>query len=313
MSGPADAFEGQRSRLTRLAYRMLGSLADAEDAVQDAALRWSRARPGEVRDPAAWLVRVVTRLCLDRLRAARAARDAYRGPWLPEPLVEDPADPVERAEDISVAFLLALERLTPLERATLILHDVFEADHAAVARTLDRSETACRQLLARARAHVREARPRFDVTEGQVARLAAAFLDAVRRNDPESLGRLLAEDAVMITDGGGRRAAALRPLVGRADIVRLIQGLAWRGGWREPFQLRIARVNGALGAVMTDAEGLTAITIETDAAGRLDAIFVVRNPDKLASAAAYLARASSRVTSGPTVGAWTTSDSSTAR
>ena len=289
-----DVFESQRPRLTRLAYRMLGSLADAEDAVQDAWLRWTRADPGEVNDPAAWLVRATTRLCLDRLRAARAAREAYKGPWLPEPLIEDPADPVERAEDISVAFLLALERLSPLERAVLILHDVLDTDYPSIAETLGRSEIACRQLLSRARTHVREARPRYGVTQDQVARLAAAFMDAMRRNDPAALSDLLAEDALLVTDGGGKRAAALRPLVGRADILNLIERLVWRGTWTPPTVMRIARVNGQLGAVMADDEGLTTLAVEVDDDGRLATIYVVRNPDKLAGAAAWLQRGTSR-------------------
>lgn len=287
---PLDAFEAQRPRLTRLAYRMLGSLADAEDAVQDAWLRWTRVDPADVNDPSAWLVRATTRLCLDRLRAARAAREAYKGPWLPEPLIEDPADPIERAEDISVAFLLALERLSPLERAVLILHDVLDTDYPSIAETLDRSETACRQLLARARTHVREARPRYGVTQEQVTRLAGAFMEAMRRNDPAALSDLLAEDALLVTDGGGKRAAALRPLVGRADILHLIERLVWRGTWTAPTVMRIARVNGQLGAVMADAEGLTTLAVEVDDDGRLATIYVVRNPDKLARAAAWLAR-----------------------
>src|SRR5689334_20982448 len=140
-----DAFEAQRPRLTRLAYRMLGSLSEAEDAVQDAWLRWTRA-PADVADPAAWLVRATTRLCIDRLRAAKAERAHYKGPWLPEPLIEPlTEDPVERAEDVSVAFLLALERLSPLERAVFLLHDVFDEDYAEVAATLERSEAAVRQ------------------------------------------------------------------------------------------------------------------------------------------------------------------------
>jgi RNA polymerase sigma-70 factor (ECF subfamily) len=287
----AATFETQRPRLTRLAYRMLGSLADAEDAVQDAWLRWTRVDPDEVGDPAAWLTRATTRLCLDRLRAARVAREAYKGPWLPEPLIEDPIDPVERAEDISVAFLLALERLSPLERAVLILHDVLDEDYGAIAETLGREEAACRQLLSRARAHIRQARPRFGVTQDEVKRLADAFMQAMSRNDPAALSDLLAEDAILVTDGGGKRAAALRPLVGRADILRLLERLIWRGTWKTPTKVRIARINGQLGAVLADAEGLTTFVTEVDGEGRLAAIYVQRNPEKLARAAEWLDRA----------------------
>jgi RNA polymerase sigma-70 factor (ECF subfamily) len=284
----AAAFEAQRPRLTRLAYRMLGSLADAEDAVQDAWLRWTRVDSDEVQDPAAWLTRATTRLCLDRLRAARVAREAYKGPWLPEPLIEDPVDPVERAEDISVAFLVALERLSPLERAVLILHDVLDEDYGDIAETLGREEAACRQILSRARAHIRQARPRFGVTQDEVKRLAGAFMATMSRSDPAALSELLAEDAILVTDGGGKRAAALRPLVGRADILRLLERLIWRGTWKTPTKVRIARINGQLGAVLADAEGLTTFVAEVDGEGRLAAIYVQRNPEKLGRAAEWL-------------------------
>jgi RNA polymerase sigma-70 factor, ECF subfamily len=276
------AFEAQRLRLQRLAYRMLGSVAEAEDAVQDAWLRWSRTEPTQVDDPTAWLMSATTRLCIDRLRAARVRREAYVGPWLPDPLVEDIAtDPVERAEDVSVAFLLALERLSPLERAVFLLHDVFDADYAVVARTLERSEAACRQLAARARAHVRDARPRFDVSQEEAARLASAFMDAARQGDFEALSNLLAEDAVLISDGGGKRPAALRPMVGREDIVALIKGLAWRGNWPPADKVRLARINGYLGAILEADDGVTTLAFEPSDDGRLAAIYILRNPDKL--------------------------------
>jgi RNA polymerase sigma-70 factor (ECF subfamily) len=279
---PEAAFEAHRPRLTRLAYRMLGSIAEAEDAVQDAWPRWAEAAREEIADPVAWLVRVVTRLCLDRLRAARSRREPYVGPWLPEPLVEDLADdPLERAEDVSVAFLLALQRLSPLERAVFLLHDVFDEDYAAVARALSREEAACRQLLSRARAHLRDARPRFAVTQDAAAKLAAAFLDAAARNDPAALAALLAEDCVLITDGGGKRRAALRPLVGREDVLALLRGLAWRQGWPPPGAIRPARINGYPGVVLEDNEGSQTIAFEPGEDGRLAAIYIVRNPDKL--------------------------------
>jgi RNA polymerase sigma-70 factor (ECF subfamily) len=275
------AFERERPRLQRLAYRMLGSVTEAEDAVQDAWLRWSRIDPAQIDDPKAWLMSATTRLCIDRLRAARARREAYVGPWLPDPLIEDIAeDPVERAEDVSVAFLLALERLSPLERAVFLLHDVFDADYGVVAKTLDRTEAACRQLAARARAHVREARPRFDVSQEAVARLAGAFMAAAQSNDFAALSALLTEDAVLITDGGGKRKAALRPMVGREDVMALIKGLAWRGGWPQG-SVRLARINGYLGAILEAKDGLMTVAFEPSADGRLAAIYLLRNPDKL--------------------------------
>ena len=280
MDRTAD-FEAQRPRLKRLAYRMLGSVAEAEDAVQDAWLRWMRA-PDDVADPAGWLVRATTRLCIDRLRAAKAARAAYRGPWLPEPLIEPlDADPVERAEEVSVAFLLALERLSPLERAVFLLHDVFDEAYAGIAETLDRSEPAVRQLAARARAHVQDARPRFAISPDKAAELAAAFIAAAASADVARLSALLAQDAVMVTDGGGKRKAALRVLVGREDIIGLIQGLKWRGGVPKVQRIELARINGAPGVVMHLAEGPETVSFETDAAGRISAIYEVRNPEKL--------------------------------
>ena len=276
-----DAFEAQRPRLTRLAYRMLGSVAEAQDAVQDAWLRWRRAGD-DVADPAAWLVRTTTRLCIDRMRAAKSQRDAYRGPWLPEPLIEDLAvDPVERAEDVSVAFLLALERLSPLERAVFLLHDVFEEDYAEVAETLGKTEPAVRQLATRARAHVKEARPRFTVSQEDAAKLAAAFMMAAAQGDMSALSAMLAQDAVMVTDGGGKRKAALRPLIGREDIVRLMEGLAWRGGEGQSLSFRSVRINGYPGLIMVREDGPMTVAFQPGAGGKLAGIYMVRNPDKL--------------------------------
>jgi RNA polymerase sigma-70 factor, ECF subfamily len=278
----ATDFEVHRPRLVRLGYRMLGSIAEAEDAAQDAWLRWQGVDRGEIADPAAWLVRTATRLCLDRLRAEKTRRKAYRGPWLPEPLIEDLADdPVERAEEVSVAFLLALERLSPLERAVFLLHDVFDADFAAVAETLGRSEAACRQLAVRARDHVRDTRPRFLVGQEEAARLAIAFMDAARNNDLEGLRTLLAEDAVLITDGGGRRSAALRPMVGRDDILALFKGLQWRSNWLTTPKVRLVRVNGYLGAILDTEQGPITVAFQPGDSGRLAAIYMVVNPDKL--------------------------------
>lgn len=276
-----DAFEANRSRLRRLAYRMLGSVSEAEDAVQDAWLRWRRAG-AEVADPTAWLVRATTRLCIDRLRAAKAEREAYKGPWLPEPLIEPlAADPVERAEDVSVAFLLALERLSPLERAVFLLHDVFEADYAAVAETLGRSEAAVRQLASRARAHVQKSRPRFSVSPDHALKLAAAFAAAAHDADVSALSELLAEDAIMVSDGGGKRSAALRVLTGRADIIQLLQGLRWRHGLPLYDQFEAVQINGAPGLLLRLADGPQTVAFEPGPDGRIAAIYAMRNPEKL--------------------------------
>ena len=286
-----EAFEANRPRLTRLAYRMLGSVAEAEDAVQDAWLRWTRAGPNQqggegVADPAAWLVRTTTRLCIDRLRKAKVERESYRGPWLPEPLIEPLTDdPVERAEDVSVAFLLALERLSPLERAVFLLHDVFEQDYGDVARTLDRSEAAVRQLASRAREHVRDARPRFSVSEAAAQRLANAFMAAAASADVGALSAVLAEDAILVSDGGGKRKAALRVLVGRDDIIRLFQGLNWRQGELPIVSMHAARINGYPGLVLTFADGPETIAFQPGADGQIAAVYMVRNPEKLAHVA----------------------------
>jgi len=279
---PTDPFEAQRPRLVRLAYRMLGQVGEAEDVAQDAWLRWQGADRAAIADPAAWLVRATTRLCLDRLRGEKTRRAAYRGPWLPEPLIEELTDdPVERAEEVSVAFLLALERLSPLERAVFLLRDVFEDDYGAIAQTLQRSEAACRQLAARARQHVRDDRPRFAVPQAKAARLALAFMAAARDNDLEALKSMLAQDAVLISDGGGKRTAALRPLVGRDDVMALLRGLAWRGNWLSTPRVRLARVNGYLGAILDTGDGPVTVAFQPGEAGQIAAVYLVANPDKL--------------------------------
>lgn len=283
MTADVAAFEAQRPRLIRLAYRMLGSVAEAEDVVQDAWLRWTRTEEA-VRDPAGWLVRTVSRLCIDRLRSAKVQREAYRGPWLPEPLIEElDADPLERAEEVSVAFLLALQRLSPLERAVFLLHDVFDEDYAAIAETLGRNEAAVRQLAVRARAHVKDSKPRFTVSEEEAAKLAAAFMAAAAQGDMAALSAVLAEDAVMMTDGGGKRIASLRPLIGREDILRLLEGISWRSGgtalW--PLSFRAVRINGYPGVIMERDDGPMTVAFQPGEDGKLAAIYMVRNPDKL--------------------------------
>ena len=276
-----DAFEANRQRLKRLAYRMLGSVSEAEDAVQDAWLRWRRAGEG-VSDPAAWLVRTTTRLCIDRLRAAKAERAAYKGPWLPEPLIEPLTDdPVERAEEVSIAFLLSLERLSPLERAVFLLHDVFDQDYAEVAGTLGRSETAVRQLASRAREHVQDARPRFTVDQDKALKLAAAFAAASATADTKALSELLAEDAILVSDGGGKRTAALRIMVGREDVMGLIRGIVWRHGDMGIKSVEAVRINGYPGLLVQLADGPETFALEPGEDGKIAAVYVMRNPDKL--------------------------------
>ena len=202
---------------------------------------------------------------------------------LPEPLVEEVAqDPLERAEDVSVAFLLALQRLSPLERAVFLLHDVFDQDYGEVARSLGRTEPACRQLAARARQHVQDARPRFAVSDAEAARLAGAFMQAAASADMTAMTALLTEDAVLISDGGGKRKAALRPMIGRDDVMALLRGLAWRGsGWGAVDGARLVRINGLPGVVLNSDDGPMTMSFEPSDDGRVAAIYIVRNPEKL--------------------------------
>lgn len=263
MTDAGDSFEPHRTFLVRLAYRMLGACAEAEDVVQDAFLRWAAVDRAAVVEPRAFLARTVSRLCLDRMKSARAQREHYVGTWLPEPIV-DPSlvGPAELAEDLSFALLLTLERLSPLERAAFLLHDVFDMDYADIAGVLERSEAACRQLAARGRDHVRDDRPRFAASQDASARLSEAFHAAMLRGDVAGLTQLLAEDAVFYSDGGGKKLAALNPIYGRDKILRFMIGLASKRGLPSADRLVRARINGAPGFVLRDDEGVSTIALE---------------------------------------------------
>lgn len=279
---PGDAladFERHRGFLAGLAYRMLGSVAEAEDVVQDAYLRWREVERAAVEEPRAYLARVVSRLCLDRLKSASHRREEYVGTWLPEPVVAGPAQTL--AEDLSVALLLALERLSPLERAAFLLHDVFDMEYAAVAAAIDRGEAACRQLVARARGHIRQEHPRYAPTDAEARRLADAFVAAAATGDVDGLARLLADEAVWYSDGGGKRASALKPVVGKDRILRFYEGL-WAKGTStfSGFRARAVTLNGLPGFVIQTAEGTETLALET-ANGLIVALYAVRNPDKV--------------------------------
>ena len=278
------SFESHRRALTGLAYRMLGSRAEAEDVVQDAYLRWHAVDRDAVAEPRRYLGTVVTRLCLDRMKSARARREAYVGQWLPEPIVDETLDADaagDLAHDLSVALMLVLERLSPLERASFLLHDVFGLDFSEVARTLQRGEAACRQLAARARIHIEEARPRFPASREQGTRLAAAFAAATQRGDVAMLTKLLAEDAVLYSDGGGKRAAALKPINGADKILRFLAGISRKNPALSSMQARPAMVNGLAGFVLREEDGaIDTLAFEHDGS-RIVAIYVVRNPEKL--------------------------------
>lgn len=287
MGDPVDAaarFEAHRKYLVGLAYRMLGSVSDAEDIVQDAYLRWQKAGAG-VENSRAFLSKVVTRLCLDHLKSARMRRETYVGPWLPEPVFDEAALAAESASDlshdISVALMLTLERLSPLERAAFLLHDVFDIGFAEIADALGRSEAACRQLAARARAHVRAARPRFNRSAEDQSRLAAAFLQAASSGDASALTELLAEDAIFYADGGGKRPASLNPIRGRDNIVRFFVKAAEKGTLPAVAALRPASINGLAGFVVREASGMVETVAIESRDGHISAIYVVGNPDKL--------------------------------
>lgn len=275
----AASFDPVRGKLVRAAYRMLGSVADAEDVVQEAFIRWMAADRASVDQPEAWLRRTVMRLSLDVLKSARRRRETYIGPWLPEPVVEAEADPFD--EDVTLPLLLALERLSPLERAAFLLHDVFGVSFEEVAVTLDRQEAAVRQLASRARANVRAARPRFTVSREKGREIAEAFYAASRLGDMAQLQALLAGDVALHADGGGKRPAALRLIVGLRDVLASLGAVARRLRGN-PWQLvRYTTINGLPGFVTREADGLlqtTALQVED---GRVTAIYIVRNPDKL--------------------------------
>ena len=252
-----QTFELHRRRLTGLAYRMLGSLAEAEDIMQDAYLRWHKADRNTVADARAYLSSTVARLCLDHLKSARVRREQYVGPWLPEPIVDPsilaPDTASELADDLSVALMM----------------------------TLDRNVAACRQLAARARAHVHDERPRFNASPEDAARLSDAFHQAVLSGNVAGLGQMLAADAVLYTDGGGKRTAALNPIRGSDKIMRFFAGIAQKGGLSTLATFRRLSLNGLPGFIFVDDEGaIETLALEIND-GRIAAIYAVRNPEKL--------------------------------
>jgi RNA polymerase sigma-70 factor (ECF subfamily) len=272
----AVSFDPLRPLLTRVAYRMLGSVADAEDVVQDAFIRWLGIDRAAVREPAAFLRRTVTRLCLDQIKSARRSRETYVGPWLPDPLVEE-----EETDDVTLPLMLALERLSPLERAAFLLHDVFGVEFDEVAKTIDRDPAATRQLAARARTHVRDARPRYKLEKEQGLQIANAFFAASRSGDMAALGALLAADVCMWADGGGKRPAVTEQVFGYDIVLKLHRSLAVLFGKYGSTLVHAGTINGLPGFVTREADGklqTTALEIED---GKVVGIYVMRNPDKL--------------------------------
>jgi RNA polymerase sigma-70 factor (ECF subfamily) len=272
----AATFDALRPKLMRVAYRMLGSVADAEDVLQDAWLRWADAERDAVRVPEAWLRRVVTRLCLDQLKSARVRREEYFGPWLPEPVIES-----EEIEDVTLPLMLALDRLSPLERAAFLLHDVFGESFEDIADSLGRDAAACRQLASRARQHVRSEKPRFPVERAHGMELAKAFFTASHGGDLRQLGAILASDVRLYSDGGGKRPAASRILIGEDEVSRTLAAIERLLRGRHGTLIRYAYVNGLPGFVTREADGVLQTTALLIDGGKIRAIYIMRNPEKL--------------------------------
>lgn len=277
------AFETHRPRLFGLSYRLLGSRSDAEDVVQDTWLRWQQTDHSGIRDPEAWLVTAATRLGIDRLRAARVQREHYIGPWLPEPAEIDesptPEHSAEVAQQVSLAFLAVLERLGPEERAAFLLKEAFDYDYGQIAPLLGQSEANCRQMVHRARERVQAGRPRFDVAPENHRRLLERFMHAARRGDQSAIAALLSEDARLVSDGGGKVAAVIRPLLGAVRIARLF----WAAYRRQDPAIawRMGTVNGEP-AILRYRDGrLTAVMVAISDGERISELFTLANPDKL--------------------------------
>lgn len=283
-----NVFEEHRPVLMGVAYRMLGRVADAEDVVQEAWLRWSSADQARVREPRAYLVRVTTRLAIDRLRHVQSRREAYVGPWLPEPLVTDfgptapdTAEQAELADSVSLAVLVVLESLSPLERAVFVLREAFGFPFADIAQTLDRSESAVRQLAGRARKHVDEGRPRYEVDPAERRDLTERFLAAAVDGDLDGLMSLLAPDVSLVGDSGGKSKAPLRVIESADKVARFLVGATRKGLKEQEVDFRFVELNGAL-SVLFLAEGKPDGVFQLEVAdGRITRLYVVRNPDKL--------------------------------
>jgi RNA polymerase sigma-70 factor (ECF subfamily) len=274
----AAVFEEWRSLLFGIAYRMLGSAADAEDVLQEAAIRWMRRGDEAIESPRAYLVTIVTRLCLDQLNSARARRETYTGPWLPEPVIVDESAAAEQADSLSLAFLVLLEELTPPERAAYLLHDIFGYSFEEVANSLGKSPAACRQLGARARRHVEERRQRFDADLRHGRELTDRFLTACATGDLEGLLSMLSEDVVLWSDGGGKVRAALRPIIGPHRSSRFLINVSKRGGFEDA---RPVLLNGQPSTVFVTEGRVSGALLLDIVDGEIVGIRAVTNPDKL--------------------------------
>jgi RNA polymerase sigma-70 factor, ECF subfamily len=282
--GLLDIFEEHRARLFSVAYRMLGSSVDAEDILQETYLRWRRASAAEIRDPKAFLVTVITRLCINEMQSARVKREQYFGQWLPEPLLSSAATPAKMPGSdgsLSMAFLMLLERLTPIERAVFLLREVFEYEYTEIASMLDHSAANCRQILRRARQHVTYDRARFEASAEMRERLLQQFLQASSDGDLQGLIALLAEEAVLYTDGGGKATAVPNPVHGAARVARFFLGAP---GKLIPKDLvsRLVEISGEISVVAYHETQVYGVLTADISDGKIHNLYIMRNPDKLA-------------------------------
>jgi RNA polymerase sigma-70 factor, ECF subfamily len=278
-----EIFKRHRARLFGIAYRMLGTHAEAEDILQEAYIKWHQADAESIETPEAWLVTIVTRLSIDRLRKASNAREIYIGPWLPEPLAisdaPSPEEELELASNLSLAFMVLLERLSPIERAAFLLHDIFDCGYAEIARIVGKTETASRQLIHRARERIRTDKPRFEVDEKERAKLIRKFSAASQSGDEKTLLALFSDEISMISDGGGKVTAARKIVTGKRKLAHALAMFGAKAG--ASFQNAFYRINGELG-LLTFYQGkvFSATTFEFDG-GKISAVYRVMNPDKL--------------------------------
>jgi RNA polymerase sigma-70 factor, ECF subfamily len=283
-STPGYDLDGLRRHGFAVAYRMLGSVSEAEDIVQEALLRLSRVEH-ELDEPAAWLTTVVTRLSIDHLRLARVQRETYVGPWLPEPIIDASAGPagrLEMVESLSQAFLVVIGQLTPVERAAFLLREVFDYDYPRIAEILDRSEANCRQIVTRAKKHLAARRPRFDPDEALRDELLSRFLAAAEQGDVAALEALLADDVVLYGDGGGKVKSASVPVVGREEVAAFVVDITRRRHALGTFAVEPVHVNGQPGRILRASDGTVWDVLSLDVVdGRIQAVRIVRNPDKL--------------------------------
>jgi RNA polymerase sigma-70 factor (ECF subfamily) len=278
-----ETFNQHRSLLFAIAYRMLGTVTDAEDMVQETFLRWQQTAEATVKSAKTYLSTVITRLCIDHLRSARVQREQYVGPWLPEPIVtqqtDDPAAQVELADSLSIAFLVLLERLSPIERAVFLLREVFGYDYDEIAQMVGKSSANCRQIFRRSRQHITAQRPRFPVSRQQQEQITAKFLEASNQGNLQGLLSLLAKDVTFWSDGGGQVAAALKPLHGAMKVARFL--LAIRSKWLSTAVAHTIEINGQIGIITLIDGCIHSVATFEIVDGSIQSIYMVRNPEKL--------------------------------